>query len=76
MGVSFDLVGKGMGIYFMFIDKCCFCCKVVLGDVLELYMIMLCGGGKVWKFEGCVMVNGEIVVEVEVMVMFNCGDQG
>lgn len=38
VGVSLDLAGKGMGTYFMSIDKCRFRQKVVPGDVLELHM--------------------------------------
>lgn len=76
VGVSLDLAGKGMGTYFMSIDNCRFRSKVVPGDVLELHMKTLRGGGKVWKFEGRAMVNGKLAAEAEVMAMLNRGDQG
>lgn len=76
VGVSLDLAGKGMGTYFMSIDKCRFRQKVVPGDVLELHMTTLRGGGKIWKFEGRAMVNGQLAAEAEVMAMLNRGDNG
>ena len=73
VGTSLDLAGKGMGTYFMSIDKCRFRRKVVPGDVLELHMKTLRGGGKIWKFEGRAMVGGELAAEAEVMAMLNRG---
>ena len=73
VGCSLDLAGKGMGTYFMSIDKCRFRRKVVPGDVLELHMKTLRGGGKVWKFEGRAMVDGELAAEAEVLAMLNRG---
>ena len=71
VGTSLDLAGKGMGTYFMSIDKCRFRRKVVPGDVLELHMKTLRGGGKVWKFEGRAMVEGELACEATFMAMFD-----
>ena len=76
VGTSLDLAGKGMGTYFMSIDKCRFRRKVVPGDVLELHMKTLRGGGKVWKFEGRAIVDGELAAEAEVMAMLNRGENG
>ena len=76
VGVTLDLADKGMGTYFMSIDKCRFRQKVVPGDVLELHMTTLRGGGKIWKFEGRAMVNGQLAAEAEVMAMLNRGDNG
>ena len=76
VGTSLDLAGKGMGTYFMSIDKCRFRRKVVPGDVLELHMTTLRGGGKVWKFEGRAMVDGEVAAEAEIMAMMSRGENG
>lgn len=76
VGVSLDLAGKGMGTYFMSIDKCRFRSKVVPGDVLELHMTTLRGGGRIWKFQGRAMVGDRVAAEAEVMAMLNRGDDG
>ena len=76
VGTSMDLAGKGMGTYFMSIDKCRFRRKVVPGDVLELHMKTLRGGGKVWKFEGRAIVDGELAAEAEIMAMLDRGQNG
>ena len=76
VGTSMDLAGKGMGTYFMSIDKCRFRRKVVPGDVLELHMKTLRGGGKVWKFEGRAIVDGELAAEAEIMAMLSRGENG
>ena len=71
VGVSLDLDDKHLLIYFMGIDKCKFRRKVGPGDTLELKVNVLRGkaGGKVWKFSGIAMVNGEIAAEVEFTAM-------
>ena len=76
VGTSMDLADKGLGTYFMSIDKCRFRRKVVPGDVLELHMKTLRGGGKVWKFEGRAIVDGELAAEAEIMAMLSRGDNG
>ena len=76
VGTSLDLAGKGMGTYFMSIDKCRFRRKVVPGDVLELHVKTLRGGGKVWKFEGRAIVDGELAAEAEIMAMMSRGENG
>ncbi len=76
VGTSLDLAGKGMGTYFMSIDKCRFRRKVVPGDVLELHMKTLRGGGKVRKFEGRAIVDGELAAEAEIMAMLDRGKNG
>jgi 3-hydroxyacyl-[acyl-carrier-protein] dehydratase len=45
--------------------------KVVPGDVLELHVKALRGGGRVWKFEGRAMVGGELACEATFMAMFD-----
>ncbi len=76
VGATLDLADKGMGTYFMAIDKCRFRAKVVPGDVLELHVKTLRGGGKVWKFECQAIVDGNLAAEAEVMAMLNRGDNG
>ena len=76
VGCSLDLADKGMGTYFMSIDKCRFRRKVVPGDVLELHVKTLRGGGKVWKFEGRAIVDGELAAEAEIMAMLSRGENG
>ena len=76
VGTSMDLAGKGMGTYFMSIDKCRFRRKVVPGDVLELHVKTVRGGGKVWKFEGRAIVDGELAAEAEIMAMLSRGENG
>ena len=73
VGVTLDLADKGMGTYFMSIDKCRFRAKVVPGDVLELHVKTLRGGGKVWKFECRAMVGDTLAAEAEVMAMLTRG---
>ncbi|MFO1165270.1 MAG: 3-hydroxyacyl-ACP dehydratase FabZ [Paracoccus sp. (in: a-proteobacteria)] len=73
VGTSMDLADKGLGTYFMSIDKCRFRRKVVPGDVLELHVTTLRGGGKVWKFEGRAIVDGELAAEAEFMAMLSRG---
>ncbi len=45
--------------------------KVVPGDVLELHVRALRGGGRVWKFEGRAMVEGDLACEATFMAMFD-----
>ncbi|MFC3529093.1 3-hydroxyacyl-ACP dehydratase FabZ [Paracoccus mangrovi] len=73
VGTTMDLADKGLGTYFMSIDKCRFRRKVVPGDVLELHVTTLRGGGKVWKFEGRAIVDGELAAEAEFMAMLSRG---
>ena len=75
VGVSADLVDKKMLIYFMGIDGVKFRRKVVPGDVLELHVTTVRGkpGGKVWKFAGRAMVEGEMAAEAEFTAMMDLG---
>ena len=45
--------------------------RVVPGDVLELHVRALRGGGRVWKFEGHAKVEGELACEATFMAMFD-----
>ncbi|QIE41593.1 3-hydroxyacyl-ACP dehydratase FabZ [Meridianimarinicoccus aquatilis] len=71
VSLSLDLVDSGAVVYFMGVDKCRFRRKVVPGDVLELRVDALRGGGKVWKFKGLATVGDEVACECEFMAMID-----
>lgn len=70
VGMSMDLVDKGAKVFFMGVDGVKFRRKVVPGDVLELHVTALRGGGKVWRFEGRATVDGELATEATFTAMF------
>ena len=45
--------------------------KVVPGDVLELHVKAIRGGGRVWKFEGRAMVGDDLACEAIFTAMFD-----
>jgi 3-hydroxyacyl-[acyl-carrier-protein] dehydratase len=55
----------------MGVDNVKFRRKVVPGDVLELHVKALRGGGKVWKFEGRATVDGDLATEATFTAMFD-----
>jgi 3-hydroxyacyl-[acyl-carrier-protein] dehydratase len=73
VGTGLDMADREMKVYFMSIDKCKFRRKVIPGDVLEMDLTTLRGkpGGKVWKFEGRAMVEGEMAAEAEFTAMMD-----
>ena len=71
VGLTMDLVDKQAKVFFMGVDAVKFRRKVVPGDVLELHVKALRGGGKVWKFEGRAMVEGELATEATFTAMFD-----
>ena len=71
VGLSMDLVDKNANVFFMGVDAVKFRRKVVPGDVMELHVTALRGGGRVWKFAGRAMVEGELACEAEFMAMFD-----
>ena len=71
VGLSMDLVDKNSKVFFMGVDGVKFRRKVVPGDVMELHVKALRGGGRVWKFEGRAMVEGELACEATFMAMFD-----
>ena len=71
VGLSMDLVDKNAKVFFMGVDGVKFRRKVVPGDVLELHVKALRGGGRVWKFEGRAMVDGDLACEATFMAMFD-----
>ncbi|WP_424989817.1 3-hydroxyacyl-ACP dehydratase FabZ [Fluviibacterium sp. S390] len=71
VSLSLELVDSGAVVYFMGVDKCKFRRKVVPGDILELRVDALRGGGKVWKFAGKATVDGEVAAECEFTAMID-----
>lgn len=71
VGLSMGLVDKNATVFFMGVDAVKFRRKVVPGDVMELHVRTLRGGGRVWKFEGRAMVDGELACEATFMAMFD-----
>ena len=62
---------QNLVVYFMGIDKCKFRRKVVPGDVLNLHIETLRGGGKTWKIKGRAIVDGALAAEAELLAMIN-----
>lgn len=71
VGLTMDLVDKNARVFFMGVDSTKFRRKVVPGDVLELHVKALRGGGRVWKFEGVAKVDGEVACESTFTAMFD-----
>jgi 3-hydroxyacyl-[acyl-carrier-protein] dehydratase len=71
VGVTMDLADKGAKVFFMGVESAKFRRKVVPGDVMELHVTALRGGGKVWKFEGKAMVDGQLAAEAVFTAMFD-----
>jgi 3-hydroxyacyl-[acyl-carrier-protein] dehydratase len=71
VGLSMNLVDRNASVFFMGVDGVKFRRKVVPGDVMELHVRALRGGGRVWKFEGRAIVAGELCCEATFMAMFD-----
>lgn len=71
VGISVDLIDKDTLTYFMAIDNCRFRRMVVPGDVLELRVEVKRPGGKVWKFAGRALVDGQVAAEAEFTAMMD-----
>lgn len=76
VGVSMDLIDKNPSVFFMSVDGVKFRRKVVPGDVLELHVRAVRGGGRVWKFEGRAMVGDALACEAQFSAMFDVPKQG
>lgn len=76
VGISLDVVDKPLLTYFMGIDKCKFRRMVVPGDVLELHCSVKRPGGKIWKFHGKAMVEGQVCAEAEFTAMMDLKADG
>jgi len=73
VGLSEDIADKNALVYFMALDNAKFRRKVVPGDVLELHVQVTRGkaGGKVWRFSGKGMVEGEVACECTFTAMID-----
>lgn len=71
VGITLDLVDKEPLVYFMNIDNGKFRRKVVPGDVLELHVTVRRAGGRIWKFHGAGLVEGELAAEAEFTAMID-----
>ncbi len=71
VGLSMDLVDKNAKVFFMGVDGVKFRRKVVPGDVLELHVTAIRGGGRVWKFDGRAMVGQDLACEATFTAMFD-----
>ncbi|MEJ6398209.1 3-hydroxyacyl-ACP dehydratase FabZ [Yoonia sp. 208BN28-4] len=71
VGTSLGLTDGNLGVYFMAIDGCKFRKMVTPGDQLLMHLETTRGkpGGKVWKFKGVAMVDGEMAAEAEFTAM-------
>ena len=69
VGISMNVIDEEMQTYFMGIDNCKFRRMVVPGDVLELHVTVKRGGGRIWKFEGKAMVDGQLCASAEYTAM-------
>ena len=71
VGVTMGLIDKQAKVFFMGVDAVKFRRKVVPGDVLELHVKVVRGGGRVWKFTGEGRVDGELATEATFTAMFD-----
>ena len=71
VGVTMGLIDKQAKVFFMGVDAVKFRRKVVPGDVLELHVKVVRGGGRVWKFTGEGRVDGELATEASFTAMFD-----
>lgn len=69
VGISRDLADTNTLTYFMGLDACRFRRMVVPGDKLELHITVKRPGGKVWRFEGRAMVDGQVACEAAFTAM-------
>ena len=71
VGMSMDIFDNQMLIYFMSVEKAKFRRMVVPGDVLQMHVTALRGGGRVWKFAGRAEVDGEVACTAEFTAMMD-----
>ena len=71
VGISRDLADKNTLTYFMGIDACRFRRMVVPGDELRMEVTVKRPGGKVWKFEGRALVDGQVACEASFTAMMD-----
>jgi 3-hydroxyacyl-[acyl-carrier-protein] dehydratase len=56
-------------VYFMAIDRARFRRPVLPGDTVHYHMSKRRNRGRVWRFDGKAMVNGQLVAEAEISAM-------
>ncbi len=56
-------------VYFMAIDRARFRRPVLPGDTVHFHMTKRRNRGRVWRFDGKAMVNGQLVAEAEISAM-------
>ncbi len=56
-------------VYFMSIDRARFRRPVVPGDTVHYHMTKRRNRGRVWRFDGKAIVNGQLVAEAEISAM-------
>jgi len=66
---TLDLAGKNPLVYFMSLEATKFRKLVEPGDQLELHVDLIRKRGKVWKFAGQGIVDGNLVAEAEFTAM-------
>lgn len=66
---TLGMIDRGLLVYFMTVDKTRFRRIVAPGDRLELYVKVLRGRGKIWKFWGEAKIEGEVAAEGEFSAM-------
>ena len=71
VGLGEGLIGTGMLIYLMSIEKAKFRRMVVPGDVVELPVEITRQGSRVLRFRGAARVGGETVAEAEFTAMID-----
>ncbi|MCW9032637.1 MAG: 3-hydroxyacyl-ACP dehydratase FabZ [Rhodospirillales bacterium] len=60
---------EGKLVYFMSVDKARFRKPVLPGDTLNIEVQKIQSRGKIWKFEGKALVNGNVAAEADFMAM-------
>ena len=73
---TLDLIDKPIGIYLLAVDNARFRKMVVPGDVLRLYVTVLRGRGRIWKFRGEGRVDGETAAAAEITALWELKDTG
>lgn len=71
VGLSMGLLDRNAMVYFLSVDGAKFRRKVVPGDVVELHVTVKRGGGRVWKFGGRALVEGELAAECDFAAMID-----
>jgi 3-hydroxyacyl-[acyl-carrier-protein] dehydratase len=74
--LRFGRLDQPIAVYLATIDRAKFRRPVVPGDQLSLVSTLIRGRGKIWKFRGEVLVDGQLVSEAEYMATLPPGVSG